>query len=308
MFDMKQMKIWLALLICVILTIGCTTSSGSASNGQEASIVAIGNENVHVNMYGYSMYVYTDAAGNTLTYYLYIPSNYNPQHKYPLVLLLHGGGERSNPQASLAQNQKTLLQEQYVQVWSGNYSAPNNPEIQQHWPSFIVVPQISAGQQWVNVPVHNGSYVQPALPSTQLLLTKELLDTLQQRYSGIDANRLYITGLSLGGYGVWDAIERWPNYFAAAAPLAGAGDPSKAALLTHLPIWAFHGSNDATVPVSGSRSMIAAIKAAGGDPRYTEFAGASHGIWGSVYGAPNVSNEVTDFFPWFFAQVKPATQ
>jgi predicted peptidase len=266
------------------------------------------NENTHVNMYGYSMHVYTDAAGKTLTYYLYIPSNYNPQRKYPLVLLLHGGGERSNPQATLAQNQKILLQQQYVQVWSGDYSAPNNPEVQQHWPSFIVVPQISAGQQWVNVPVHNGSYVQPAQPSTQLLLTKELLDTLQQHYSGIDANRLYITGLSLGGYGVWDAIERWPGYFAAAAPLAGAGDPSKAALLTHLPIWAFHGSNDTTVPVSGSRSMIAAIKSAGGDPRYTEFAGASHAIWGLVYSAPNVSNRETNFFPWLFAQVKPATQ
>jgi len=107
----------------------------------------------------------------------------------------------------------------------------------------------------------------------------------------------------MGGYGTWEAIERWPNYFAAAAPIAGAGDPSKASTLTHLPIWAFHGSADRTVPVSGSRDMIDAISAAGGNPRYTEFPGAGHGVWGYVYSL-GASGNATDFFPWLFSQHK----
>jgi len=250
---------------------------------------------------GYTAHTFS-AQGNTLTYYLFIPVNYNPAQKYPLVLLLQGGGERSKPGNTAAQNEKLLLGDPYAAVWSSDYNAPGNPQIQQHWPCFVVVPQIELSQQWVNVNVNAGSYIQPAQPSIPLGLTKDLLDMLQKEYTGIDSTRLYITGLSNGGYGTWDAIERWPDYFAAAAPIAGAGDPSKAAVLRDLPIWAFHGSADTTVPVSGSRDMIAAIQSAGGFPRYTEFAGQGHGVWPYVYGLNTNPLRVTDFFPWFFAQ------
>jgi predicted peptidase len=257
-----------------------------------------------VSHYGYIARTFTDAKGQPLPYYLYIPAHYNPQQKYPLVLLLHGGGERGNPKNTPEQNMQILLHQPYMEVWSAQYSGPDNPDIQQRWPCFVVVPQLVAPQQWVYANPHKGSYKQSPQPDTTLLLAKGLLDALQQEYSGIDANRLYITGLSLGGYGTWDAIERWPNYFAAAAPLSGAGDPSptKVALLTRLPIWAFHGSNDPRVPVSGSRDMIKAIRAAGGHPLYTEFAGAGHGIWGRVYGFD--ANHVSGFFSWIFSQHK----
>jgi predicted peptidase len=257
-----------------------------------------------VSNYGYTTHVFTNAEGLSLTYYLYLPLHYDPHQKYPLVLLLHGGGERSDPHHTSAQNEQVLMSQAYVQVWSAQYSAPGNPDIQQHWPCFVVVPQISLSQQWVNTSVHNGSYTQSPQPGTPLLLTKELLDALQREYASIDSHRLYITGLSLGGYGTWDAIERWPNYFAAAAPIAGAGDPSKAGVLTHLPIWAFHGSKDTTVPVSGSRDMINAIRAAGGNPRYTEFPGAGHGVWGYVYSLTDTSDRVPGFFSWLFSQHK----
>jgi len=254
--------------------------------------------------YGYTTHVFINAQGLSLTYYLYFPLHYISIQKYPLVLLLHGGGERSDPQHTSTQNQQVLMHQGYVQVWSAQYSAPGNPDIQQHWPCFVVIPQINLSQQWVNTSVHKGSYTQSSQPGTPLLLTKELLDALQLEYTSIDAHRLYITGLSLGGYGTWDTIERWPNYFAAAAPIAGAGDPTKAAVLTHLPIWAFHGSKDTTVPVSGSRDMINAIRAAGGNPRYTEFSGAGHGVWGYVYSLTNTSDRVSGFFPWLFSQHK----
>jgi predicted peptidase len=249
--------------------------------------------------------VFTNGQGQSLTYYLYVPNNYSPQRLYPLVLVLHGGGEHSQPNWTAAQNKAILFRNDYVQVWEPDYNVPYNPQVQRHWPSFIVIPQIPVGQQWVNVPVHAGSYSQPTQPATSLLLTKELLDALQKQYQGIDAGRLYITGISLGGYGVWDAIERWPDYFAAAIPIAGAGDPSKAAVLKNLPIWAFQGADDQSVPVSGSRDMIATIRAAGGHPRYTEYPGAGHGVWGYAYSTTgNAQQNTPGVLPWLFAQRK----
>ncbi len=247
--------------------------------------------------------VFTDSQGQSLRYYLYVPNGYTPGQSYPLVLLLHGGGERSNPAWTAMQNKAILFRNRYVQVWTPGYSIPYGPNIQQHWPSFVVVPQLSYGQYWVDAPIHNGSYTQTSQPTPWLLMAKEIVDALQKEYQGIDSNRLYITGLSLGGYGVWDAIERWPSYFAAAIPIAGAGDPSKAAVLKNLPIWAFHGSADATVPVSGSRDMIAAIKAAGGHPLYTEYPGAGHGIWDSVYATTGTAQRTPGVLSWLFSQV-----
>ena len=173
------------------------------------------------------------------------------------------------PKRTPAQNQTTLLKQLYVRVWTSTYSAPNNPQIQQRWPCFVVVPQITRSQQWINVSLHKGFYmrgfyVQKQQPAITLVMTMHLLNALQREYLGIDASRRYITGISSGAFGVWDAIERWPNYFAAAAPIAGAGDPTKAALLKHLPLWIFHGSKDNVVTVRGSRNMFAAIKRARG--------------------------------------------
>lgn len=272
--------VWSSILTTMLLLVGVVTYSEFVPP-QKAYTTS---NNVYVT------HMYTDAQGMTMTYYLYVPSNYNPQKKYPLVLLLHGGGERSQASNTRAQNRTLLLNQQYVQVWSSS--------IQATWPSFIVIPQVMGTQRWVNVPASQGSYTLAAQPSDSLRTAKEIVDILQRQYIGIDANRLYVTGLSMGGYGTWEAIERWPHYFAAAAPLAGAGDPSQASVLIGLPIWAFHGSADTTVPVSGSRDMIQAIKAAGGNPRYTEYAGAGHGIWGTVYST--AANP--DFFSWLFSQ------
>ena len=245
---------------------------------------------------GFITRIFTGSYGMQMTYYLYIPAHLDPQKKYPLVLLLHGGGERAKVNNTPIQIRDVLLNQAYVKVWS-------SPKVQELWPSFIVVPQVVYPQRWVNVPAQQGSYTLAARPANALLLAKEIVDALQKQYTTIDPNRLYVTGLSMGGYGTWEAIERWPNYFAAAAPIAGAGDPSKASVLTHLPIWAFHGSADTTVPVSGSRDMINAISAAGGNPRYTEFPGAGHSVWGYVYSL-GASSSVSGFFPWLFSQHK----
>jgi len=247
-----------------------------------ASTVAEGTVN------GYDTHRFTEAGGASMTYYLHVPAGYDPAKRYPLVLLLHGGGESANLRGTPIANRAVLLTDAYVTVWT-------SPAVQSNWPSFIVVPQVAAPNRWVNVPANQGSYQLAPTPSDSLRLAKEIVDALRTQYTGIDPARLYITGLSMGGYGAWEAIERWPDYFAAAAPVAGAGDPSQAAALVNLPIWAFQGADDMVVPLSGSLDLIAAIRAAGGHPCFTEFADAGHGIWMQVYGSQ-------DFMSWLFAQ------
>ena len=253
---------------------------------------------------------FKNGQGQTLSYYLYIPDQSAEQsgagQKYPLVLLLHGVGERRDPGETDLQNQEKIFRNSFIQVWGKNYSAPYNPNIQQHWPCFVVIPQMTSTQQWIDADVHAGSYAQTPQPDAPLLQAKELLDALQSEYAQIDANRLYVTGFSNGGSGTWDAIERWPTYFAAAAPIAGASDPGQAEKLIHEPVWAFYGAKDTDVPVASARKMIAAVKAAGGEPRYTEFPTLEHGavVWSTVYATTGDATYVKDFFPWLFAQRK----
>ncbi|MBA3354530.1 MAG: prolyl oligopeptidase family serine peptidase [Pyrinomonadaceae bacterium] len=115
--------------------------------------------------------------------------------------------------------------------------------------------------------------------------------------SSVDSRRLYVMGMSLGGYGTWDIITRRPTTFAAAVPICGGGNASKAPLLAKTPIWAFHGDEDDSVSVSESRRMIAALKKAGGQARYTEYKGVGHNSWVRAFKEP-------DFLSWIFAQTQ----
>jgi predicted peptidase len=242
---------------------------------------------------GYMTYLYTDQYGHQMTYYIYAPGNQVPGKKYPVVLLLHGSGEKADPQASPLQNQATLLQQFYANTWSST-------AVQSQYPGYIVIPQIEAPDRWVSVPGNTGSYQMAEKPSDSLLLVKEIMDTVQQQHSNIDANRIYLTGLSMGAYGAWEAGERWPNYFAADAPLAGAGDPSHASTLLTMSVWAFYGAKDTTVPTTGTKDMIQAISADGGSPKLTVYPDLAHGIWDRTY---SMSEDPT-FFAWLFSQSK----
>ena len=135
---------------------------------------------------------------------------------------------------------------------------------------------------------------QPAQPSAWLQMTLAVLEQTQKQYS-IDADRVYVTGLSMGGYATWDLITRFPGKFAAAVPVCGGGDEKQASKIAMLPIWAFHGDSDTVVKTLRSRTMIQAIKDAGGSPKYTEYAGVGHNSWDKAYAEP-------DLLPWMFAQ------
>ena len=252
---------------------------------------------------GYQKCRYTDEFGQTMSFFLHVPALGGPLQKYPLVLVLHGGGERASPGMTPAEGQAVLVRSPYVKCWVTKAAHLDEPSVQSRWPSFIVVPQLGDLSRWVDVPPGHGSYQLAPRPTEELRMAKEVVDLLRQKYGDVDSNRLYITGISLGGYGTWDAIERWPNYFAAAVPVSGAGDPSRASELKDLPIWVFHGAGDPIVPVSGSRDMVQAILAAGGQPRYTEYAGAKHDIWARAY-AVDTTSPSASLFQWLFSQHK----
>ena len=252
---------------------------------------------------------YSDGGDGTMPFYLYIPhdlaiaTEVPVREQFPLVLLLHGSGETAEPNRTVAENRNALLSQPYVDVWGPGYPA-GGPSVQDRWPSVVVVPQLTDPQVWVETNYGAAEHSLPAEPSPPLQMAIDIVSLLEQQYPQIDPHRVYTAGVSLGGFGVWDAIERWPHLFAAAVPISGAGDPAFAARIAHLPIWAFHGSNDPVVPVEGSRLMIAAVRAAGGSPCYTEYAGEGHVVWNQAFALDG--NLANPLYPWLFAQIQGA--
>jgi predicted peptidase len=185
-----------------------------------------------------------------MPYRLCIPVGYNTNQTYPLVLFLHGAGERGTD------NNSQLTANRGATLWAETTT-------QNVYPCFVVAPQCASDKQWVNTPGGNGNYKQDNIPiSDQLSMVVDILDSLQREFK-INPSKLYITGLSMGGYGTWDIITRFPKKNAAAIPNCSAGDPSNASLIVTLPIRAFASSDDPTVSVAGSRDMVNAINALG---------------------------------------------
>ncbi|MEO9572120.1 MAG: dienelactone hydrolase family protein, partial [Polaribacter sp.] len=189
-------------------------------------------------------HIYTDNEGNKMPYRLFLPSNYNPKKKYPLVLSFHGAGSRGND------NLKQLRP--WVAGWMDEV-------VQQKNPCIILMPQCPAKQKWVNVPWKKGSYNMKDIPlSKPMKLAKAIFDKVITE-NAVDKNRIYVMGCSMGGYGTWNFVMRYHKMIAAAIPICGAGDPSMAKEIRKIPIWAFHGDVDPTVPLSGSIDMVEAL-------------------------------------------------
>jgi len=212
-----------------------------------------------------------DAGNIQLPYRLARPVGYDANKKYPLVVFLHGSGE------SGTDNKLQIQKNIGVPTGGSVFTLPAN---QAKYPSFFVAPQAPVGSRdgWRGIP-------------GQAVL--KLITALETEFSSIDTQRLYITGLSMGGYGTWTLIEDNPKLFACAVPMSAGGDTAKAANIVALPLWDFHGTVDASVPVQESRDMIAAIKAAGGNPKYTEYPNGGHAIWDQAYTEPAL-------LPWMF--------
>ena len=206
--------------------------------------------------------------GDTLSYRLLFPDS-DTLRRYPLVIFLHGSGERGSD------NEAQLK-------WGVmNFAADQN--MIQH-PAIVVAPQCPEKSSWSNFSrgkISTDIHLQsPETKPMELLigLIHQLIKTMR-----VDSNRIYITGLSMGGFGTFDAIERYPNLFAAAVAVCGGGDISKAASIAHIPIWIFHGAEDPAVNPAYSREMVQALTAAGAHPGFTEYPEVGHFSWLGAY-------------------------
>jgi poly(3-hydroxybutyrate) depolymerase/lysophospholipase L1-like esterase len=187
---------------------------------------------------------HTTAQG-TLPYRLYYPYKYNPATKYPLILSLHGAGERG------IDNQAQIIVHRLAEIWAED-------SMQARHSCFVVAPQCPADPaKWVNVAAWTNVFysTQSMAESNQLVIARSLLDSLIREFP-IDTNRQYVTGISMGGYGTWDLIARSPGRFAAAVPMSGGLDTSKVSAMRNMPIWTFHGAVDGTVPPTATQRIM----------------------------------------------------
>ncbi|WP_062110058.1 carboxylesterase family protein [Bacillus niameyensis] len=227
----------------------------------------------------------------SMPYRLYVPENYDPNFSYPLIMFLHGGGERGDD------NLKHLTTNNGAIIWAIR-------ENQAKHPTFVLAPQARDdvnGGFGLTRDVKNGKMINLSRVfdvSDDLLLAHEILETVIENYT-IDRKRLYITGLSQGGFGTYNLNILYPDLFAAMIPIAGGGDPEKAVLLKDKPIWNFHAEDDGIIPVEYSRRIIKSIENAGGKPIYTEYSAIErfdHGSWVPAY-------ENQEMIDWLFQQV-----
>jgi hypothetical protein len=195
----------------------------------------------------------------------YLPPHYgdNPSVQWPLMIMLHGAGEVGTNAELLALNGPPMLIERG-----------------RDYPAVVISPQATT-RYWD--------------PRALAAFIDDLLATYH-----IDPARIYITGLSLGGYGTWALAEAYPERYAAIVPICGGGDPSQAAKLRDIPIWVFHGDADRTVPLWESQRMVDAIRAAGGNPKFTIYPGVGHDSWVPAY-------TTEELYTWMFAQTLATT-
>jgi len=209
---------------------------------------------------GFHRFVYK-GDGKDAPYYVYVPQNYNAEKGAPLILFLHGAGETNN--------EKKLLQ----------VGLPNTLEKKKAFPFLVMVP-MALTKGW-----------QAEGPNAKRALAQ--LEDVKKKYK-VDAKRIYLTGLSMGGFGTWSLAAAHPEMWAAIAPICGGGNPESAVKIKDIPCWCFHGDADTAVPVQKSRDMIAALKKAGGKPKYDEYPGVGHNSWDRAY-----ANK--ELYSWFLS-------
>ncbi len=220
-------------------------------------------------------------AGGTYPYRLMEPAGGQSGQLFPLVVYLHGAGERGSD------NEAQL---RYLPSWLAT------EDHRAKYPCHLLAPQCRANTYWVETPRALDRCAPRVEPGPMMQAVLAAIDDVLASFP-IDKHRLYLTGLSMGGYGSWDLGTRAAERWAAVAPICGGGDELYADRLVNVPVWAWHGNADDVVPVSRSRVMIDAVRAAGGAPRYTELAGVGHDSWTPAY----TSGELLD---WMFAQRK----
>jgi predicted peptidase len=216
---------------------------------------------------------------DTLPYRLLKPVNPQAKKSFPLVIFLHGAGERgTDNEAQIKHINKPFL----------------DPDNRSRHACYVVAPQCPEKIMWAGHDRDGNRLMMREKPTRPMQLLIELIAKIEKEFP-IDQSRIYVMGLSMGGYGTWDLIARFPNRFAAAVPICGGGDAKTAPKIKHIPVWAFHGALDHVVPPGQSRLMIKALQDAGGKPGYTEYPDVEHDSWVYAYREPHL-------MPWLFNQ------
>ena len=181
-------------------------------------------------------------------YLVFLPKDYDQSRKkFPLILFLHGSGERGTDLNKVKKHGLAKIVEQ-----------------QPDFPCIVVSPQCPDGTWW----------------PTEMLAV--LLDEIEKNYR-IDKKRIYVTGLSMGGFGTWQLAIENPDRFAAIAPVCGGGNPHLVHKIKHVPVWVFHGAKDDVIPIERSREMVSALRKAGSRPKFTVYPKAKHDSWTPTY-------------------------
>ena len=188
----------------------------------------------------------------SLKYLLYLPKDYDTKESWPLMLFLHGAGERGDDLDRVKLHGPPKL------IAKGK-----------DFPFVVASPQCPGNHWWEPVALTG------------------LLDEIVEKYK-IDKDRIYVTGLSMGGFGTWSLAAQSPERFAAIVPICGGGEPVKAKLLPSLPTWVFHGAKDPIVPIARSEAMVEALKKAGGNVKFTIYPNAGHDAWTETYDNPKL--------------------
>jgi len=187
-----------------------------------------------------------------INYLLYLPKDYELKDKFPLLLFLHGAGERGNDLQLVKK-----------------HGPPKLIEEGKEFPFIVVSPQCPLNKRW----------------NTEDLIA--LLDYLIENYK-VDKNKIYVTGLSMGGNGTWRLAAEIPDRLAAIIPICGWGDPFAVCMMGKLPVWAFHGAKDQVVPLSASEELVERLKSCGGDVKFTVYPEANHDSWTETYNNPEI--------------------
>lgn len=255
---------------CIFLVFSCLLLSIGAQAGDKASFLKK---------------QFTTRNGYPLNYRILYPVNYCPDQQYPVILFLHGAGERgSDNEAQLAHGSKMFA----------------SYENQIKYPAIIIAPQCPDNLWWVTYtrPSKNGDkrYFPPSEPITvQLAAVKELLDSYIAK-GIVNTDRIYITGLSMGGIGTFDLVCRFPDLFAAATPICGGANLERLANFKGKTAFSiYHGGSDSVVDVQFSRDAYETLKKAGANVRYKEYPGVDHNSWDHAFAEP-------DYIGWMWQQ------
>jgi predicted peptidase len=198
-----------------------------------------------------------------MKYLLYLPKDYDRKESWPLLLFLHGAGERGDNL-------------DLVKV----HGPPKLIGAGKDFPFIVVSPQCPNGRWW------------------EPLELAALLDEIVEKHK-VDQDRIYVTGLSMGGFGTWSLAAYQPKRLAAIVPICGGGEPFTTRLFSHIPAWVFHGAKDSAVPLERSEKMVEALKKAGGDVKFTVYPEAGHDSWTETYNNP-------ELYEWLLQQKRVA--